>query len=159
MLDLACGGGRNGLWLARQNIPVVLADISSTSLEQVATQNRDLPAELLQTWQIDLEDGNTSPLPAASFGAVIVFRYLHRPIMASIEQAVLPGGLVIYETFTEQQAHFGRPRNPDFLLRSGELPGYFPGWETLHAFEGMIESADSGNKQAIAQLVARKSQD
>ena len=62
------------------------------------------------------------------------------------------------ETFIkmiEAQAGLGRPKNPDFLLRSGELAQHFADWDRLHSFEG-ISHNDAGQPVAIAQLVARK---
>ncbi len=163
VLDLACGSGRNGLFLAARNIPVTFADIRQDALDQVAIalEQIDSGADFAtdSLWQVDFEQGSPEPMQGRRFGAVLVFRYLHRPLMASIAEAVLPGGLVIYETFTIDQPRFGRPRNPDFLLRSGELPEYFPGWETLHSFEGEVRDAESGKQQAIARFVARKPED
>jgi SAM-dependent methyltransferase len=160
VLDLACGSGRNGLFLAARGIPVTFADIRRDALDQVATaleQSGGGAAPAINSlWQVDFEQGNPDPLQGRRFGAVLVFRYLHRPLMEAIARAILPGGLVVYETFTVDQPRFGRPRNPDFLLRSGELPGYFPCWETLHCFEGELRDAESGKQQAIAQFVARK---
>jgi hypothetical protein len=76
--------------------------------------------------------------------------------MAAIKDSVQPGGLVVYETFTVDQPRFGRPSNPNFLLRPGELENTFYNWEILHSFEGVAISASSGQEQAIAQVVARK---
>ena len=160
VLDLACGSGRNGLFLAARGIPVTFADIRRDALDQVATALEQSDSGVAPAtgslWQVDFEQGSPDPLRGRRFGAVLVFRYLHRPLMEAIARAILPGGLVVYETFTIEQPRFGRPRNPDFLLRSGELPGYFPGWEELHRFEGEVRDPASGKQQAIAQFVARK---
>lgn len=155
VLDLACGSGRNGLWLARQGLPVICADIRADALEQIQAEARDL-ALPLDTCQVDFETGDTRPLAGEQYGAILVFRYLHRPLMPDIAAAILPGGLLVYETFTVDQPRFGRPTNRDFLLEPGELPGYFPGWEQLHTFEGVVRNPDTGANVAIAQLVARK---
>ena len=76
--------------------------------------------------------------------------------MQSIKQAVLPGGIVIYETFTVDQPQFGRPHNPDFLLQHGELREHFEGWDILHSFEGVVDGAGGSGARAIAQMVAIK---
>ncbi len=154
VLDLACGAGRNGLELVRQGIPVVFADIRRDALDEVKDV---LPADSsAELWEVDLEAPEDNPLENRRFGAILVFRYLHRPLMDGINEAIVPGGLVIYETFTAEQPRYGRPTNPDFLLRPDELPGYFPGWEVLLYFEGTVTNPDSGHEQAIARLVARK---
>jgi hypothetical protein len=52
---------------------------------------------------------------------VVVTNYLHRPLLASLVEAVGEGGLLLYETFAAGNERFGKPSNPDFLLRPGEL--------------------------------------
>jgi len=162
VLDLACGRGRNGLYLVENKIPVTFADLRDDVLEQVKASLSSFPdqnqAQILgRYWQVDFEKVNTAPLKDKSFAAVMVFRYLHRPLFEQIKAAVKPGGLIIYETFTEQQAQFGRPKNPNFLLKPTELNELFNDWQILYSFEGVISSPSSSEaKQAIAQIVARK---
>jgi tellurite methyltransferase len=84
----------------------------------------------------------------------MVFRYLHRPLIEQIKAAVVPNGLVIYKTFTLGQAELGRPKNPDFLLKEGELAEYFSDWKIIHYFEGTTVSNTGNHNQAIAQVVA-----
>lgn len=159
-LDLACGAGRNGLFLLGAGIPVVFADRDSHSLQQVDTRLDAEPLigkkQLARLWQVDFEVPATRPFETNSFGAILVFRYLHRPLLEEIKRALVPGGLLIYETFTTEQARFGRPRNPDFLLRKGELSSCFSQWSILHDFEGVECDQGSGQSRAIAQLVAEK---
>ena len=156
VLDLACGSGRNGLYLHRQGLPVAFADIRADALADIDAALEKTSASNARLWQVDLESGAADPLQGKRFGAVLVFRYLHRPLMPAIARAVLPRGLVIYETFTVDQPRFGRPTNPDYLLQHDELPGHFDGWDILHTFEGEVQNPATGHHQAIAQLVARK---
>ena len=153
VLDLACGTGRSGLGLAQRKIPVVFADRSSTALEGIRQQLSDnnLPGHI---WQIDLEQADINPFAGQAFSAAICFRYLHRPLFPHLLNAVKPDGLVIYETFTTENRRFGRPNNPDFLLKAGELKSLFPDWEIIHYYEGTQHQPD----RAIAQIVARKCQ-
>jgi len=150
-LDLACGTGRSGLILAAKNIPVVFADKLATALESInqTLSDNKLPGH---TWQIDLEQPDINPFDARVFSAVVCFRYLHRPLFPYLMGAVEPGGLVIYETFTTHNSQFGRPNNPDFLLKPGELGELFQNWQSLHYYEGTQHDPD----RAIAQIVARK---
>lgn len=154
VLDLACGKGRSGLSLAHRKIPVLFADRSSTALDGIRRQLSDekLPGRV---WQIDLEQAGINPFSGLCFSAVICFRYLHRPLFPGLMRAVQPGGLVIYETFTTENRRFGRPDNPDFLLKPGELKMQFQNWEVLHYYEGAQANPD----RAIAQIVARKPMD
>ena len=145
VLDLACGYGRNGLYLAEQGLRVVFADRSGDALDTINV----IPGANSKRWQVDFEIPG-SPLSGKQFAAIMVFRYLHRDLFDAIKQAIKPGGLIIYETFTVEQAKLGSPKNPDFLLTSGELNKVFSTWQVLHQFEGI----DNGN--AIAQIVAVK---
>lgn len=154
VLDLACGKGRNGLYLVTQGQHVVFADRQQALLDKLATDLKTNP--LADYWCVDFEAHGRNPLEGLSFCAILVFRYLHRPLLPAIKRAVRPGGLIIYETFTVDQPRFGRPTNPDFLLRAGELKDCFQGWQILHEFEGPSTSESSGQQQAIAQIVARR---
>jgi len=151
ILDLACGTGRNGLVLSKQGKLVIFADRSLAALsvvEQLLIKS-DLPGN---TWHVDLEQPGVNPLAGQKLSAVLVFRYLHRPLLPAIKKAVMPGGLVIYETFTTAQSRCGRPKNPEFLLRPGELKAAFQDWEIVHEFEGVAQNPE----RAVAQIVAIK---
>lgn len=151
VLDLACGSGVNGIYLAQLGVEVVCADISTEALAKV----RELAAEQgveLDLWQVDLEQEGLNPLPECAYGAILVFRYLHRPLTACIKKALRKGGLLIYETFTAEQRRFGKPRNPDYLLKSGELGQMFADWQVIFHFEGIKDNPT----RAVAQIVCRK---
>ncbi len=83
-----------------------------------------------------------------------MFRFLFRTLAPAIEAALAPGGLLLYETFTRDQARLdGGPRNPQFLLEPGELRSLFPGLEVLAYEEG---TRAGGRPEAHASLAARK---
>ena len=151
ILDLACGGGHNGIFLAKKGFPVVFADRAEEALEQVRDR---LAAEGMAAtlWHVDLEMKDVGLFSSRTFSAVLVFRYLHRPLIPAIRQALMPGGILAYETFTTDQARFGKPKNPAHLLKPGELFSWFRDWEVLYAFEGITGEP----QKAIAQLVCRK---
>lgn len=170
VLDLACGLGRNGLFCVANNITTVFADRNSEALatiKQTLSERNIRSGEgaeglnsLANTWLVDFEENLQSDKPDIlldnRYSAILVFRYLHRPLISQIKNSVIKGGYVIYETFTVDQPQFGRPKNPDFLLKSGELVEMFADWEIIHSFEGIKASNTSNNQQAIAQIVARK---
>ncbi|MEW6992469.1 SAM-dependent methyltransferase [Colwelliaceae bacterium 6441] len=160
ILDLACGNGRNGLYCLQNHFPTVFADINKACLQEIKQQITHhqviYPASLSFFWQVNFEDELQSPLAKNSYLAVIVFRYLHRPLFDQIKASIVDGGFIVYETFTTKQAEFGRPKNPDFLLKEGELLRHFSGWKVLHYFEGIKESDAGNSKQAIAQIIAQK---
>jgi len=70
---------------------------------------------------VDLETTPAPDLGSARYDAVVVFNYLHRPLMPVLRDALMPGGRLFYETFTAAQAERGHPKNPAFLLQLGEL--------------------------------------
>lgn len=150
VLDLACGRGQNGLYVAELGLPVILADRSADALKMAQDSAREKGVQP-EFWEVDLESG-VDPLPVDHFHAILVFRYLHRPLIPKIRQAVREGGIVIYETFTDEQPKYGKPHNPDFLLRPGELAAWFEDWEVIHSFEGLLEAP----RRAAAQVVCRK---
>lgn len=154
VLDLACGSGRNGLYLLDLGLSVVFADRQQSQLDEIASQCES--NKRARIWAVDLEQPEGNPLAGRFFAAILVFRYLYRPLMKAIRESIQPGGLIVYETFTTEQPNYGRPSNPDFLLQPGELQETFAGWELLHSFEGISVCETSGREQAIAQIVARK---
>lgn len=151
VLDLACGSCRNGIYLAKKGLPVVCCDRSAEHLREAARLARAEGVDVA-LWQNDLEAETGEPLPWNHFGAILVFRYLHRPLIPRIREALRDGGILVYETFTEAQPQFGRPRNPAFLLKQGELLNWFQDWEIIHSFEGVKVRPT----RAVAQLVCRK---
>jgi SAM-dependent methyltransferase len=147
VLDVACGGGRHALFLAERGWRVHAVDRDVTALAelgqvgQVGQVGRVGQVGEITTEHIDLESGNPT-LGDGLYDAVIVFNYLHRPLMPAIVSAVRPGGgVLIYETFTVGQAQRGRPRSPDFLLRDGELPALVAPLRVLRVREGDYEGA------------------
>jgi tellurite methyltransferase len=151
VLDLACGDGRNGIFLAQNGLDVVCCDISPESLGR-AKKLAEANNARIEIWQVDLEIDGPNPLPNDTYGAILVFRYLHRPLLEWIKKALKNDGLLVYETFTVEQPKFGKPRNPDFLLNPGELLQTFGAWEVIHYFEGIKENPT----RAVAQIVCRK---
>lgn len=151
ILDLAGGDCHNGLFLAAHDLPVVCADLSSEALEK--GRAHAARAKLaIDFWQVDLEQPGVNPLPEGRYGGIVVFRYLHRPLIPCIKKALRTNGLLVYETYTVDQPRFGKPRNPDFLLQPGELKGWFEYWKIIHYFEGI----QTNPVRAVAQIVCRK---
>ena len=114
MLDLACGGGRHSRFLASLGLRVCAVDRDPQALAAVAGVTG------IVVRQSDLE-GGLWPLAGRQFDGVIVTNYLHRPLFPRILEAISPTGLLVYETFAAGNERFGKPSNPDFLLRPGEL--------------------------------------
>jgi SAM-dependent methyltransferase len=112
ILDVAAGSGRHSRFFAARNHPVIAVDRDTAALHGLTGVEPVLA---------DLEAGSPWPLGSRRFGGVIVTNYLHRPILPAIVGSVAPGGVLVYETFAAGNERFGKPSNPDFLLRPGEL--------------------------------------
>lgn len=137
VLDVACGAGRHALLFAERGLQVLAVD----------REEQRLPG--VRFVKADLEDASPWPFPGSRFGAIVVTNYLHRPLFPVLLESLAPGGVLIYETFMAGNERYGRPSNPDFLLKPGELLQAF-GAATVVAFEqGTIERP----KKAVVQRV------
>jgi SAM-dependent methyltransferase len=130
VLDVAAGAGRHTRLLLDMGFRVTAVDRDIDALQQFA-------GDRCIVRQVDLESDapvNVLAPLGGGYDGIVVTNYLHRPLFPALASALAPGGVVIYETFAIGNEHFGRPSNPDFLLRPGELLEAFAGL-TLIAFE------------------------
>ena len=119
VLDLACGSGRHTRLFAarglRAPLRVLALDRNPELLAPLAGPN-------VITMVHDLEaEGAVWPFEAGRFAAIVVTNYLHRPLFPELVRSLRPDGILIYETFAQGNAVYGKPSNPDFLLAPGEL--------------------------------------
>ncbi|NNE82797.1 MAG: class I SAM-dependent methyltransferase [Alphaproteobacteria bacterium] len=114
VLDIACGAGRHTRYFLSRGHRVSAVD---RDVSRMADLHGVAALELHET---DLEDG-AGRLPNGQFGGVIVTNYLWRPLLPAIVAAVGEAGVLLYETFADGNATYGKPSNPDFLLQPGEL--------------------------------------
>jgi SAM-dependent methyltransferase len=144
VLDVAAGNGRHTRFFADRGHRVTAIDRDVSGLD--ATDNSEVVAA-------DLEDGSPWPLPGRMFGAVVVTNYLHRPLFPHLFAALQPGGVLLYETFMIGNERFGRPSNPDFLLKDGELLELVRGRFSVIAYEARMISEP---KMAMVQRIAAR---
>jgi len=128
VLDLACGSGRHAIWLAGQGYSV---DAIDRNTEAVAAMTGMPNINILIA---DLETADGYEL-ARNYDGVIVSRYLHRPLLKTLGEILKPGGVLIYETFMQGNERYGKPSNPDFLLKPGELQDIYSPLLNIVAFE------------------------
>jgi tellurite methyltransferase len=126
-LDLACGAGRNAVWLAERGWEVVALDGAEEAIKLVPPG--------IDARVFDLETGEPLPFPDASFDLVLILFYLHRPLFAEAKRVLRPGGTIICAALTR-----GR-----FGVAPGELRAFFEDYQIVH------EHVDE-----VAQLVARR---
>ncbi len=135
VLDLACGGGRHARYFLALGYRVVAVDKEVDALADLETR-----AEVVRA---DLEDGSAWPLPGRQFAGIVVTNYLYRPIFPHLFESLAPGGVLVYETFAQGNERFSPPRNPDHLLKSGELLRRVAGAMQVVAYEhGLVERGD-----------------
>ena len=118
VLDLACGQGRHTRLMIQLGHQVLAVDRDEEKLLQVASQ----PG--VTTLGADLETGPW-PLENESFHGIVVSNYLHRPLLPRLVDVLEKDGILIYDTFAVGNEVYGRPSNPDYLLRPGELLNAF----------------------------------
>lgn len=149
-LDIACGGGRNALFLAEKGFAVTGIDISSVALGRA--EKRAVEKSLAISWrQADLE--NYTP-EAAAYDLVVNIDYLQRPLLPAMKAALKIGGFIIFDTYLVDQQAIGHPRNPDYLLRHNELLQSFRDFRVLYYREGRIIS--NGERSFRAGIFAQK---
>lgn len=144
-LDLAAGGGRHVRLLRQSGYQVVAADRDTSALRQAFSQDSGCEIN-----ELDLEDGGPWRL-GDGYDGIVVTNYLWRPLLPHLAAALAPQGVLIYETFMLGNERFGRPNNPDFLLRPGELLAAYIGRLAIVAFE---QGAITTPRPAVIQRLA-----
>lgn len=145
VLDVACGGGRHSRLFRRLGHPVTAVDRDVSRLA---------PEPGLEIIEADLERGAPLPTGKRQFHGVVVTNYLHRPLLVPLVEAVAAEGLLLYETFALGNERFGRPSNPDFLLRPGELLELARGRLRVLAYEDLV--VDHPKPAAVQRIAARR---
>ena len=143
VLDIACGSGRHARFLAGLGYSVTAVDREPQAIESV------------RFLQADLEDGRPWPLPGERFQGIVVANYLHRPLLARLLESLAPGGVLIYETFMAGNERFGKPSNPAFLLRPGELWEAFRGLHVIAFEQGRAAQPKPAMLQRLCAARAR----
>lgn len=145
-LDVACGGGRHAVPLAAAGFAVTGIDFQYDRLVRARSAATERAVHL----SLACADLTMMPLPPCHFEVVVVTRYLDRTLFPALRQTLVPGGLLLYETFTEHQLRYPRgPRSRNHLLAPGELRMLVHGMEVL--FDEELVAPD-----AVARIAARK---
>ena len=142
VLDVACGAGRHAKFFLNKKLKVVAVDREAQAIPG---------ARFIRA---DLEDGSPWPLAGERFEGIVVTNYLHRPLFATIGESLAPGGVLIYETFMLGNERFGKPSNPAFLLRQGELLEAFKGLAVRGFEEGRVEEPKPAMIQRLCAVRA-----
>lgn len=162
-LDVAMGEGRHALLMAAAGFDVLGVDRDREAVARArdAARARGLA---LDARVLDLERAGLAPLAPAgdparlSFSLIVNVDYLQRDLLPALEAALAPGGWLLFETFTTDHpgvSRAGRPSNPAYLLRPGELKTAFPAL-TIESYAEEIVAAGNGDRKAVARLAARR---
>lgn len=133
VLDVACGSGRHLRWLAANGHQMTGVDRDTDALARLQGAGELVAADI---------ENAPWPLLGRQFGAVVVTNYLWRPLWPHILESVAPGGVLLYETFAQGNAAFGKPSRPDFLLTPGELLQACAGWNIVAYECGQLSQPD-----------------
>ena len=145
VLDVACGSGRHSALFLSHGCRVTAIDRDVSRLR---------PQQGLEIIEADLEQGASLPTADRRFDAVVVTNYLHRPLLPALIEAVAPQGLLLYETFALGNERFGKPSNPNFLLKPGELLDAVHGQLRVLAYEDLM--VEQPNPAAVQRIAARR---
>jgi len=149
-LDLACGLGGSALYLAGLGFRTRAWDLSRVAIDRL--RRRVATEEILA----EERDVLAHPPDPDSFDVICVGHFLARPLCPRIAAALRPGGLLYYQTFTEDRVDDGGPGNPAFRLRRNELLRLFPDLVVrLYREEGCVGDVTKGLRNR-AQLIAQR---
>jgi SAM-dependent methyltransferase len=147
-LDLACGAGRNALWLAERGWEVTAVDGAPSAIEILRSRAAERGASVSGV-VADMEKGEFE-IGTSRWNLIAICYYLQRNLFHPAKHGVAPGGILI------SIVHLNEPGESDgpFRLRPGEHEKYFAGWEILHLREG--KAIDPAHRRAVSEIVARR---
>lgn len=148
-LDIAMGEGRNAVFFAKNGFEVDGCDVSDIAVKKTLKLAKENNVRV-NAFVADLE---IYKLPKNAYDVVACFYYLQRSLIPQIKEALKPGGMVIYETYTIEnwERGFEGPKNKDYLLKTNELLDLFKDLTIIYYRELVLD-----DKKAIASLIARK---
>lgn len=152
-LDVACGAGRNAIYLAQNEYTVDAVDISGIALDRASrrAQALSLPINWIEG---DLDLGEQA-IPARLYELIILVRYVDARLYELLPAHLAPGGILISEQHLRTDEVVIGPKSPEFRLRAGELRSATANLNLIHFFEGLVTDPD-GRRAALAQVVAQK---
>jgi SAM-dependent methyltransferase len=153
-LDVACGAGRNALYLAAQGFTVDALDISQAALDRARgdAERRGLDVSWICG---DLEHAPDDVLPSGPYDLIVWVRYVNPTLHAPLASRLAPGGYLLCEQHLVSSDEVAGPRNPAFRLQPEQLRAAAEGLEVVHYYEGIVRDPDD-RAVALAQLIAQR---
>jgi dihydroneopterin aldolase len=157
-LDLACGRGRNALFLAAHGFTVEAVDRDEQALAELQSAATQHGLGSISTRAVELEDAARPPeIRAAGYDVILGFFYLHRTLFPALLRALKPGGVLVYETFlVDNHLRHGHPRRREFCLERNELLDLTRGLRVLRYDEGEHADTHGSGSAFTARLLASK---
>lgn len=147
-LDIGCGAGRDLVYLAMHGWQMTGVDYLQPALDK-ATNLAERHGVSVITQAVDVEEPGWQC--AQTFDLIVLVRYLHRPLLDKIDQLLNPGGVLLYQTFMDGAQQWGSPKNPNRLLKPGELAAFFSDYQVL---QDTVENLPDG--RPVCAFIARK---
>ncbi|MEM7098732.1 MAG: class I SAM-dependent methyltransferase [Pseudomonadota bacterium] len=156
-LDVACGSGRNSIYLAERGFAVEGVDISDVALKRASSRAIDLDLDV-QFNQVDLDV--TESLPGGGFDLIIMFRYVALDLLGVLANKLQPNGILVVEEhllWHDSKLELAGPRSPRFRVEPGKMVNTIQQMDMLelHSFDGLIEEPD-GSLAAVSRITAKK---
>ncbi|MFC1944511.1 class I SAM-dependent methyltransferase [Chloroflexota bacterium] len=148
VLDIAMGAGRNTVYLARTGFEVDGVDISQEAIA-AALESAKKASVVIKAQVADLE--KTFHIRGDSYNVIVCFNYLQRSLIPEMKNGLRRGGMIVYETYIIDQVQFGKPKNPNYLLKHNELLDIFRDLRCLRYREGVLDGP-----RAVASIIAQK---
>jgi len=146
-LDIACGTGRNSVFIAEHGFEVDAVDVSDYALSQIT------PSSSIHTIHSDLE---TFDFKSNTYDLICNINFLDRRLFPKIQESLAPKGILIFETFIIAHGEeYSQPGNIDYVLRKNELLHAFIGLDVIY-YEEHDDINLRGEKVKIASMVCRK---
>ena len=158
-LDVACGAGRNSLFLASTGRRVDAVDISAVALDRA--RETAMKRQLQVRWiEADLDEDPAVSLPGERYDLIVLVRYVNAKLLKALLERLAPGGMLLCEQHVESSEDVVGPKTPAFRLRRNELlqsakDDCAPGDSVVYYSEGVVTEPD-GRRAALAQLVLRR---
>ena len=153
-MDLACGLGRNSIYLAELGFEVDAIDVSLVGLEIAREKAKErrlsihwINEDLLNNWTI----------PDQQYDLILMFRFVSSEVLLKLPQLLAQGGaLIIEEHLQWPQGNVVGPSGNRFRVKPGELMEGCKELDVLFHYEGLVDEPD-GSMAALAQIHAKKS--
>ncbi|MCP4490466.1 MAG: class I SAM-dependent methyltransferase [Gammaproteobacteria bacterium] len=152
-LDVACGAGRNSIFMARAGFCVDAIDISHQGLDK-ARQNAQSQGFDINWIEHDLDQGYEVE---TEYNLIVVMWYVNLPLISKLCDSLAPGGYLLCEEHLRVEQEVIGPGNPSYRVASGTLSEAVRGLDIL-AYQESVEPNAEGGQVASARVVARNTQ-